>query len=172
MDNQKWGITDATKPTGNGASWGARYILSNGALDLPPDRRGWHGEKRDRGLKGWSGKALKALSVWAKTANPGGSEVFAMDDPHGFHLRACCNGSHGYVYCTMWADREEKGPTLEQLEDMCRRRITTTDNPGWCLACGKEVEGFEPDARNCECELCGERRVFGSDELAMMGYGT
>ena len=44
-----------------------------------------------------------------------------------------------------------------------------TDNPGFCLACGNEQEGCEPDARNLECEECGQRQVFGAEEILMMG---
>jgi hypothetical protein len=47
-------------------------------------------------------------------------------------------------------------------------RMTTLDNPGFCLACGEDAEGCEPDARNYECEGCGERKVFGSAELLLM----
>jgi hypothetical protein len=33
------------------------------------------------------------------------------------------------------------------------------------------VHGVEPDARNYLCEACGERRVFGAEEiLLMMAY--
>lgn len=40
---------------------------------------------------------------------------------------------------------------------------------GFCLACFAEVSGIEPDARHYECEACGERRVYGCDELLIMG---
>lgn len=40
-------------------------------------------------------------------------------------------------------------------------------NPGFCTACGHQQEGCEPDARNYECESCGERQVFGAMELLM-----
>jgi len=35
------------------------------------------------------------------------------------------------------------------------------DNTGFCKACGKEVSGVEPDARNYECDACGKHQVFG-----------
>lgn len=49
------------------------------------------------------------------------------------------------------------------------RADTGTDNPGFCLACGNEQEGCEPDARNYECEECGKREVFGAQEVLLMG---
>ena len=44
------------------------------------------------------------------------------------------------------------------------------DDNGFCLACGNIMHGgIEPDARNYPCEVCGEPRVFGTEELMMMG---
>ena len=47
------------------------------------------------------------------------------------------------------------------------RRNMTLDNPGFCLICGAEVDGVEPDAQNYECEACGAEQVFGADELLL-----
>lgn len=42
---------------------------------------------------------------------------------------------------------------------------------GICLKCGEIAYGScEPDARNYECESCGERKVFGLEEAIIMGY--
>ena len=41
---------------------------------------------------------------------------------------------------------------------------------GFCLGCGAENYGVEPDARGYECEECGESAVFGAPELVLMGY--
>lgn len=43
------------------------------------------------------------------------------------------------------------------------------DTTGWCLYCGDVVEGVEPDARKYECCGCGQRKVYGFAELALMG---
>ena len=43
------------------------------------------------------------------------------------------------------------------------------DCGGFCLACGDEAYGVEPDARHRRCESCGEFRVFGAEELLVMG---
>lgn len=42
-------------------------------------------------------------------------------------------------------------------------------NPGYCLACGEEADGCEPDARNYTCEACGKKEVFGLEECLVMG---
>lgn len=60
-----------------------------------------------------------------------------------------------------------KSITQAKIIDACQRRMTTLDNPGFCVACGNEQEGCEPDARRYECEACGEKQVYGSDELLM-----
>lgn len=60
-----------------------------------------------------------------------------------------------------------KSITLERLMEACERQTNGLDNPGFCKACGEEQEGCEPDARNYECESCGELAVFGAQELLM-----
>ena len=40
---------------------------------------------------------------------------------------------------------------------------------GFCLACGDECDGVEPDARKYECDACGEHKVYGAEELMVMG---
>jgi hypothetical protein len=43
------------------------------------------------------------------------------------------------------------------------------DTTGFCVACGAEVLGVEPDARQYACEGCGEETVYGVEELLVMG---
>ena len=64
-----------------------------------------------------------------------------------------------------------KSITLDRIMDAMDRHMTTLDNPGFCLACGLEVEGVEPDARRYQCEACGELRVYGAEELFMRVSG-
>ncbi len=49
--------------------------------------------------------------------------------------------------------------------------IEADDNLGFCLACGAEAYCVEPDAREYECESCGENKVYGAEELLLMGIG-
>jgi|TARA_R100000664_G_C2714047_1_gene109833 predicted RNA-binding Zn-ribbon protein involved in translation (DUF1610 family) len=37
-------------------------------------------------------------------------------------------------------------------------------NEGLCMSCGEVQAGVEPDATKYECECCGEREVYGSQE--------
>lgn len=57
--------------------------------------------------------------------------------------------------------------TSERVLEAAERQMFGLDNPGFCIACGCEHEGCEPDARNYKCESCGERKVFGAEELLM-----
>lgn len=57
--------------------------------------------------------------------------------------------------------------TLEQIMEA----IEQDDNLGFCLACGSEASGVEPDAREYECETCGQRKVYGAEELLIMTAG-
>ena len=54
--------------------------------------------------------------------------------------------------------------TIEQV----MAAVEEDDNLGFCICCGAEASGCEPDARNYECEECGERGVFGAEELLFM----
>ncbi len=58
--------------------------------------------------------------------------------------------------------------TIDRIAEAVERSQTSLDNPGFCLACGCEVEGVEPDARRYECDACGEKRVYGAEELMIM----
>ena len=57
--------------------------------------------------------------------------------------------------------------TLGRVLDAVERRMTSLDNPGFCLSCGEEANNCEPDARRYECEFCGERKVYGAEELLL-----
>ena len=39
------------------------------------------------------------------------------------------------------------------------------DGSGFCLGCGAEASGVEPDARNYHCEDCGATQVYGAEEI-------
>jgi hypothetical protein len=58
--------------------------------------------------------------------------------------------------------------TTNRVVEAVERRMTTLDDPGFCIACGNEQGGCEPDARRYKCEACGEHAVYGADELLLM----
>lgn len=54
--------------------------------------------------------------------------------------------------------------TIEQIMEASEEMI------GFCINCGAERDCCEPDARNYECEECGENKVFGAEELVIVGH--
>jgi predicted RNA-binding Zn-ribbon protein involved in translation (DUF1610 family) len=54
-----------------------------------------------------------------------------------------------------------------QIMGMAEAQMCDLSNPGFCVACGAEAEGVEPDARKYRCEECGEMAVYGAEELAL-----
>jgi hypothetical protein len=60
--------------------------------------------------------------------------------------------------------------TTERVIDALDRELTSLDNPGFCLACGEDADGVEPDARRYECECCGQHQVYGAQELALLMF--
>ena len=57
--------------------------------------------------------------------------------------------------------------TVERVMEAVKRRATSLDNPGFCLACGEESNKCEPDARRYLCAYCDQRKVYGAEELLM-----
>jgi hypothetical protein len=59
-----------------------------------------------------------------------------------------------------------KSVTAERVMDAVEN--SGLGDPGFCLACGADAEGVEPDARNYECESCGAKKVFGAEECLFL----
>jgi hypothetical protein len=57
--------------------------------------------------------------------------------------------------------------TPDRVVDAVERRLFSLDNPGFCVSCGEDAEGVEPDARRYKCEHCGKRAVYGAEEILM-----
>ena len=63
--------------------------------------------------------------------------------------------------------RVHESITLDVLMDAVERRENELDNPGFCITCGEEHYSCEPDAREYECEHCGEHSVYGAEEILL-----
>ncbi len=57
--------------------------------------------------------------------------------------------------------------TLDRVTEAAERAHSSLDNPGFCIQCGADAEGVEPDARRCPCEACGQPGVYGAEELLL-----
>jgi len=54
-------------------------------------------------------------------------------------------------------------PSITQ--DRVMAAVREDDNLGFCVHCGAETSGVEPDARGYQCDECGEDAVYGAEEL-------
>lgn len=54
--------------------------------------------------------------------------------------------------------------------DEIHELIFNDNTQGFCIACGEDAYGVEPDARRYECESCGENKVYGLEEIVMRGW--
>ena len=61
------------------------------------------------------------------------------------------------------AKQKKRKPRIEISAVMAA--VERDDGTGFCIACGEEQSGCEPDARRVECESCGELKVYGAEEL-------
>lgn len=52
--------------------------------------------------------------------------------------------------------------TPERVLRAAEGQMYGDENPGFCLACGAERDGCEPDAEEYECEECHEFQVYGA----------
>lgn len=54
-------------------------------------------------------------------------------------------------------------PSFDEIEEAAEEMA------GFCISCGATADRVEPDARRYTCEACGEPRVYGAEELVLMG---
>ena len=62
--------------------------------------------------------------------------------------------------------------SMKRVMRAVKAQMFGLENPGFCLACGADADGCEPDARKGPCEECGKREVYGAEEVMMMGAYT
>ena len=41
------------------------------------------------------------------------------------------------------------------------------ENAGFCISCGADADGCEPDAREYACVECGRQAVYGAEEIVI-----
>lgn len=68
--------------------------------------------------------------------------------------------------------RMHRSVTVARVMAAVQEACSSTDNPGFCLACGVDVEGVEPDAREYTCDECGADKVYGAEEVLIMKAGA
>jgi len=50
-----------------------------------------------------------------------------------------------------------------------QRAILADEGTGFCLACGKSQTYVEPDAKRYRCVSCDQPKVYGAEQLLLMG---
>lgn len=58
--------------------------------------------------------------------------------------------------------------TADRVAEAVERGLTSLDNPGFCILCGADADGCEPDARKYKCDYCDQHGVYGAEELLLM----
>ena len=58
--------------------------------------------------------------------------------------------------------------STEQVLEATRQYLFGMGNPGFCVECGAEHDGIEPDAEDYVCESCGSPAVWGAEQLLFM----
>ena len=61
--------------------------------------------------------------------------------------------------------------TLDRVMSAAEDSMFDLYNTGFCISCGEEHEGIEPDAEGVECEHCGESKVYGAEQLLLLNVG-
>ena len=44
----------------------------------------------------------------------------------------------------------------------------SADYLGFCLDCGSEADGVEPDAEGYPCDVCGAHEVYGAEQCVIL----
>lgn len=55
--------------------------------------------------------------------------------------------------------------TLDRVMEAVQRHNSSLDDPGFCLFCGADADGVEPDAERYVCDECEMPGVYGAEEL-------
>ncbi len=65
-------------------------------------------------------------------------------------------------------DELHESLTEERVIDAVERTMHDQENLGFCVRCGAEVDGVEPDADRYTCDVCKTPTVFGAENLLLM----
>lgn len=78
---------------------------------------------------------------------------------------ATCESKGGTV---KYPNKLPDGLTLEEVCNAVEAGMFGLDNPGFCLECGAERDGCEPDAEGYECYDCGAMAVAGAENVLVV----
>lgn len=60
-------------------------------------------------------------------------------------------------------------PTIHPTINIDRiiNAVSADEYLGFCIYCGTEQSGVEPDARRYKCESCGTMNVYGAEDILL-----
>ena len=58
--------------------------------------------------------------------------------------------------------------TVDEATALLTEAARDDECRGFCVKCGADAYGVEPDARGYACEECGAPAVYGAEELLLM----
>lgn len=105
--------------------------------------------------------------------------AFSDGTYEGFSVSNCCGswlvavpvGTDKVKHVARGQVEKAKKPECKVPLDRIMEACEADDNMGFCMACGEEAHGVEPDAAGYPCECCGEPRVYGAEELLIRFVG-
>jgi len=53
----------------------------------------------------------------------------------------------------------------KSLLEKARWAMNIDPYTGFCLACGDQADGVDPDAEEEECDNCGKQKVYGAEQI-------
>ncbi|KKM79203.1 hypothetical protein LCGC14_1352210 [marine sediment metagenome] len=68
--------------------------------------------------------------------------------------------------------KAHKSITLDRVLAAVEASTFGLENAGFCLACGEDADGVEPDAEKYSCECCDASAVYGAEQCLLMGVGA
>ena len=57
--------------------------------------------------------------------------------------------------------------TEDRVCEGVRQSTFGLESVGFCILCGEEASGCEPDAADYPCEACGASAVYGAEEILL-----
>ncbi len=57
--------------------------------------------------------------------------------------------------------------TTDRLIAAAEESMFGMQSLGFCIACGEEHDGIEPDAERYKCHCCGQCKVYGAEQLVL-----
>lgn len=58
--------------------------------------------------------------------------------------------------------------SMKRVMAAAKKSMNGTSYAGFCVACGANAMGVEPDACKYKCAKCGKAAVYGAEELVLM----